>query len=58
MEEIIKLLNDYAERHNISEGITLSLEDDGSGHIEQFLDADEVFFRFMKPSEFYKRIKE
>jgi hypothetical protein len=36
MKKVIKLMKEYAKRHNIEKGLTLILEDDESGEIQSF----------------------
>jgi len=44
--ELIKLqskINDYANRHNIKDGITLLLESDGSGKTIDYVSKKDIF---------------
>lgn len=43
MEHICKLMELYAEKHEIEHGVTLMLEDDGSGWVNKYVTDDELF---------------
>lgn len=61
MEEIIKLMKDYAKRHKISNGITLILEDDKSGIILPYAsvyDVTKQLFTFDNIEDLEEKLKE
>jgi hypothetical protein len=43
MEEILQLMVDYSTRHFITYEVTLVIETDGSGEIQNFLTNDKIF---------------
>ena len=60
MEEILRLMISYGERHNIEGGITLVLEEDGSGHAQKWLGDIrgncECVFDFMNIDELTEKL--
>ena len=53
MDTIIKLMNEFEKRNNIS--ISLTLHSDGSGIVEEFWDREELF-QFKNYSDLYENL--
>ena len=58
MEEIIKMMNEYAEKHKIKGGVYLWLGDNYSGAIIEFLNDDKTCFYFNSIDELKQKLKE
>ena len=56
MAEIIKLLEEYSERHNIQTDIRFILDQNGTGEVECFYD-NITYFEFSTEEEFLTKIK-
>jgi len=56
MEELLKLLDDYTKRHNMKDGVTLHIGNEGSGQLRYYEDRTKRSFEFKTADEFLKKI--
>ena len=56
MKEILKLMKEYGERHGHNGGVTLEIEDDGSGEIKRW-DNGELLLDFYSEEALIQALK-
>lgn len=57
MNELLQMMLDYAYKHAIDGGVTLVLEEDGSGSLRRFDYDEDPFFYFDTPEELFEELK-